>query len=289
MGKWPDSKIKERVRQDKHVIGAMIVDPQVDPRTVMEGCDLLLILFVEDATHLCCTSYSLYGSQQIKEQWLNLSHSLTDFCMGADRFLIEWLLQGEIIHDPQKRLRQLVRWVESYPDEVRQKAMCLEFSLLLRHHVESKMELEQGSFLDAFFCIQCGMRHWARLSAYQSNIYPQDPIWEQAKAISPEVYKLYEELVNGREPLEQRLRLIVLAVEFFIRSHLEECSFYLISQIADREEAPSTEQLLQQSWDRKMDRELVLMLETLVQRSLLKEVVIEESGSRKRGYQLINR
>ncbi len=96
------------------------------------------------------------------------------------------------------------------------------FSLLLRYYEESKVALKQGYLFDAFTCIQYGMCHWARLSAYQLEQYPQSPLWEQVKAINPQVYKLYEELISGCESLEQRLRLVVLAIEFFIRSHLKE-------------------------------------------------------------------
>ncbi len=46
------------------------------------------------------------------------------------------------------------------------------------------------------------------------------------------------------------------------------------------------EQLLQQFWEQRMDWELFLMLEKLVQHSLLKSVVIEQSGLIQRGYQV---
>ncbi len=56
-----DDTIEERLRKSENVIGAVVVDSYVDSRTILDGCDYLLVIFVEEITEVDQTSYFVSG------------------------------------------------------------------------------------------------------------------------------------------------------------------------------------------------------------------------------------
>ena len=87
--------------------------------------------------------------------------------------------------------------------------MGLEFAKLIRSYVDGKALFENKQFLDAYNHVVHSLHHLARLAVIENGLHPELTVWHQVKQIEPEIYKLYEELVNSEETIEKRLELIV--------------------------------------------------------------------------------
>lgn len=67
--------------------------------------------------------------------------------------MIDCLLKGEVLYDPENKLVKLHERLLSFPVELKCKNV-LEFAALLKCHLESKLLLKEGHLLDAYLAIQ---------------------------------------------------------------------------------------------------------------------------------------
>ena len=71
------------------------------------------------------------------------------------------------------------------------------------------------------------LHYLARLSIIEKGFHPEVTVWNQVRRIEPEIYKLYQELIESGEPTDKRVHLMILAVEHAIskRSRVQRSTF----------------------------------------------------------------
>ena len=136
---------------------------------------------------------------------------------------------------------------------------------------------ESHQFLDAYNHVVHSLHHLARLAVIENGLHPELTIWHQVKQIDPEIYKLYEELVNSEETIEKRLELLFLASEFMIHSRTSIGCRPFIGDSCNKEywifnEIMSEEELIPYSVD------LTVLLEYLIDKGFVDVVSIETEG-----------
>ena len=99
--------------------------------------------------------------------------------------------------------------------------MGLEFAKLIRRYMDGRAFFNNHHYLDAYNHIVHSLHHLARLSVIEKGFHPEVKVWNQVKQIEPEIYKLYDELVNSEEDLGKCLELLFLASDFLIHSRIE--------------------------------------------------------------------
>ena len=126
------------------------------------------------------------AEEQIKE-WLLL---------GTNRKIFEWLDNSFILFDRNEYVVNLKKELNEFPFYGRKLKMGIEFAKLIRRYMDGKALFEGHQFLDAYNHVVHSLHHLARLAVIENGLHPELTVWHQVKQIEPEIFKLYEELVN---------------------------------------------------------------------------------------------
>lgn len=158
------------------------------------------------------------------------------------------------------------------------KHIYVEFARFFMAYMEAKEFLKNGHLLDSYNSVHQSLHHWARLAVIEVGERPELTVWEQLKTIDPSVYKLYEELATSQEPLDKRIELLLLALDFSVLSRMESCVQFLLDILRSRKEPWTVEEIIEQSdlADQKIN--VHLLLEKMLKRSLIKEESLEKEG-----------
>ncbi|MFC4077740.1 nucleotidyltransferase-like protein [Salinithrix halophila] len=270
---YPD--LKKHVDESGDALGALVVPAVVVQQIEADGADLLLIVLSErEGTHGRVSTYAV-GTWKVKEVRAHSTRLAADILSGDRPGLVHCFRYGNILYDPDKRIHHICSSLEEFPHELRSKKSCIEFSRLLKNTLETKAYLNKGYLLDAYVTIQNGLQHWGRLAVIDAGQYPHIRLWNQVKPLSPGIYKLYQELVHGNDSLEQRMELVLLAVEYSILSNLTHYCAYILELMAAKPGMWSVEELSRQLALEQMELDLTLLLEELVKRSVLEEVLLQ--------------
>lgn len=280
-------KLRNQLQENPHVVGAIIFPAGMDS-SVPEPVDLILLVFHEKGERGSILSYMM-EIWKVKELRIPLQELMAEVLAGERQEVIDCLLKGEVLYDPENRIIELHKQFLSFPKELQSKKMCLEYSALLRHHLESKLLLKEGHLLDAHLSIQRSLLHWARLTAIESGEYPRFRLWPQVKRINPAVYKLYRELATGEEPLEQRMRLVLLAEEYAVLTKPEQYCEYLLELLASEGGNWSLGEIHRRLEQDQLFLDVTQVIEELVRRSWVEEVATAGETHAEQTYRLIHK
>lgn len=159
-----------------------------------------------------------------------------------------------------------------------------EFIKLVCRYTEAKEFLKQGYFLDSLNSVHQSLHHSARLAVLEVGERPRLNLWEQVRVIDSSVYKLYEELSTSTEPLDKRIELFLLALDFSVLSRLENGVEYLLDVLRSRKEPWTLEEIMEQSFINAHAHAMKSILDKMVKRSLLQEKIIIRNGIQEKGY-----
>ncbi|TDF94189.1 nucleotidyltransferase-like protein [Paenibacillus piri] len=262
-----------RLREDEAVLSILAVDNPSLFSAVTDGFDLLLLVISKEDLKTDQQYHYIKDNCRIQERWISPS-ALNRFILhGEYRNLIYWILKGEILLDRDIYLEGLRHRTLEFPAELREHKLMIEFSRFLRRYLESKEYILEDHVLDAYNNILEALHHWARIVIIEAGIHPEVTVWRQIKTINPGVYKLYEELTLSTETLKQRVQLVLLACEFSVMNKMERCCKTLVEVLASREQAWSLHELQQHEALSDIREELPLLLNKLVKKSLIKEII----------------
>ncbi|WP_102347624.1 nucleotidyltransferase-like protein [Bacillus sp. Marseille-P3661] len=195
---------------------------------------------------------------------------------GTNQRLIAWVLQGKILFERNEYIDELRTLLHEFPINIRKKKIGIEFSKLISSFSAGRDLYDSKQFLDAYSQMIKSLHFLARLSVIEHGFYPEVTVWNQLKHIEPEVYKLYLELVDSKEPIEKRVELLLLASEFAISSRTKVGSSFLIEVMKAKnsdwtiDELQNDEQLQDYVFD------LPLLLQYLVNKNII-EIISEKT------------
>lgn len=190
---------------------------------------------------------------------------------GDNRELVKSFLHGEIIWDIAGELAAFRSYINQFEDGIREKRKLKEFAKFLKMYSEAKKLTAAQDLLDAYYSVLQALKHYARIELIEQGILPESRVWEQVRSLNSVVYKLFDELTDNSETLEQRIQLVLLACEFSLTSKMESCCSPLLRILGSRKEAWSIQELMQFPELAHVKDELPLVLRRLVYRGLIKE------------------
>jgi hypothetical protein len=265
----------QRYQSCSDTIGVAII-PNTSPSAASpDGFDAM-ILVVKTASADTLSHY-IKDNTRIQERCTS-SARLEQWILQGNRKAIHWILQGEIVMDRHLFLEGLRHRLLEFPEEQRRQKLIVEFDLFLKCFLQGKQNLQDGHLLDAYSNILDALKHWARIAVIEEGIRPEVLVWAQVRKINPGVYKFYEELTSNNESLEKRVQLVVLACEFSVMSKMESCCAILLDVLQSRIGAWSLQELMEHPQLKELDLDLPLLLNKLVRKSLIREVVEPAEG-----------
>ncbi|PTX60693.1 uncharacterized protein DUF4037 [Melghirimyces profundicolus] len=279
-------KLIQQLNENRHAAGAMVLSADRKPPVVSGPADLLVLVVTGNPEFSGWNLTYMAGVWKVKELWVGLEELTAEVVNGDRQEVIDCLLDGEVLYDPRQTLRDLCDHLRRFPNELRRKKMCVEFSGLLRGHSESKYYMKEKDVLDAFCSLQKSLQHWVRLALIEKGQYPRGQLWSQVKTISPGIVKLMRELVRGEESMEQRIHLVLLAEEYAILNKLEFYCSYLLDLLSSEDGCWTLSQIHDRLRLERIRLDLSLIMEELVRRALVEEVIINGKGVAEQHYRL---
>ncbi|MDR7003030.1 nucleotidyltransferase-like protein [Neobacillus niacini] len=268
---------QERASQTNTIGVLMVEKKQKSSHTTDSFDDILLIIVKEAEKPLLIKHYTYHDKkaamhiivEDLLKEWILL---------GSNRKIFEWIDDARILFDRNEYVVNLKKELREFPFYGRKIKMGMEFAKLIRRYVDGKALFENHLYLDAYNYVVHSLHHLARLAIIENGLHPELTVWHQVKQIEPEIFKLYEELVNSEETLEKRLELLFLASEFMIHSRTKMGSTHLLDILSEKEywsfnEIMNEKELIPYSVD------MAVLLEYLIEKHLVEVVNVETKGS----------
>jgi hypothetical protein len=267
---------QERASQS-NTLGVVMVEKRQKSSHTTDTFDVILLVIVKEAAQSLLIKHYTYDDQKAAMHIVTETRLKEWLLLGTNRKIFEWLQDAKVLFDRNEYVANLKTELREFPFYGRKVKIGLEFSKLVRRYVDGKGLFEKKQFLDAYNHVVHSLHHLARLAVIENGLHPELTVWHQVKQIEPEIFKLYEELVNSEESIEKRLELLFLASEFMIHSRTNIGSEHLLLILNSKEywtfnEIMNEEELIPYSVD------LAVLLEYLIDKGLVDVVSLETKG-----------
>jgi hypothetical protein len=267
---------QERASQSQ-TLGVLMVEKRQKARPITDLFDIVLLTIVKDAEQPVFVKHYQYNHQKaalfvVTEQQIN-----EWILLGSNRRLIDWLLNGKVLFDRNEYVSQLRTELREFPFQGRKLKMAIEFAKLIRRYMDGKTFYDNNHYLDAFNHVVHSLHHLARLEVIEQGFHPEVTVWNQVRQIGPEIFKLYDELVNSDEPLPKRLELLFLASEFLIHSRTKMGAAHLLDLLKQKEYWTIND-LLTHEEVKNYAVDLPVLIEYLIDKHFVEVLQVETKG-----------
>lgn len=267
---------QERASQ-ANTLGVLMVEKKQKSSHTTDSFDVILLIIVKEAEQPIFIKHYTYDQHKAAMHIITEDKLQEWLLLGTNRKIFEWLDHAKILFDRNEYVANLKTELREFPFYGRKIKMGLEFAKLIRRYVDGKALFESHQHLDAYNHVVHSLHHLARLAVIENGLHPELTVWHQVKQIEPEIYKLYEELVNSEESLEKRLELLFLASEFLIHSRTNVGAAHLLTVLSTKEhwlfnEIMNEKELTPYSVD------MAVLLEYLIDKHQIDVVNIETKG-----------
>lgn len=195
--------------------------------------------------------------------------------LGNNRKVMDWVISGKAVFDRNEYITDLKSEFNEFPKSERKLKIGIEFSKLIRRYIDGKDFFESKHYLDAYNHIVHALHHLGRLSLIEQGFHPEVTVWHQLKQMDPQIYKLYQELVESEESIEKRLELLFLATDFLISSKVKVGASYLMEVLSEKREPWAYNDILGHPKLELYSIDLGVLLEFLVEKQLVKVERVE--------------
>jgi len=265
---------QERASQPS-TLGVLLIENTDQLLATTDTFDLIIFIISTDEEKDLYLKHYYYEEKKLALYMVN-NNKLNEWLMaGSNRRIYDWLLNGKILFDRNDFVHQLIQDLKDFPFHERKLKIGLEFAKLIRRYTDGKKLYEQKHLFDAYNHVIHSLHHLARLSVIEKGFQPEVTVWDQVKSIEPEIYKVYEELINSGEPLNKRLELLFLASEFFIHMRTDIGSSHLL-EVLDKKLKWSIQDIVEEEELKLYSIDIFALLEYLVDKGFL-HIVLEES------------
>ncbi|MCM2533853.1 nucleotidyltransferase-like protein [Neobacillus pocheonensis] len=267
---------QERASQS-NTLGVLMVEKRQKSGHTTDSFDVILLVIVKEAEQPLFIKHYSYDDKKAAMHVIAESLLKEWLLLGTNRKIFEWLHDAKIIFDRNEYVANLKTELREFPFYGRKLKMGLEFAKLIRRYVDGKALFESHLFLDAYNHVVHSLHHLARLAVIENGLHPELTVWHQVKQIEPEIFKLYEELVNSEETLEKRLELLFLASEFMIHSRTNIGAGHLL-EVLKGKEYWSFSEIMNEKELTPYSVDMAVLLEYLIDKHLVEVVNVETKG-----------
>jgi hypothetical protein len=261
-----------------NTLGIILLEKRRPENPATDNFDVILLVVVSEyeTTH-AMKHYQLESGKKAALKVVDVQQLNTWLELGSNRRIVDWIINGKVLFERNDYISGLKQTLTDFPLKNRKKRIGIEFAKLIRRFMDGKELFEMGNFLDAYNHIVHALHHLARLSVIDNGMHPEVTVWSQVRRIEPEVFKLYQELVESEEPLHKKLELLFLASDFLVNKRTNIGSLHLIETMAEKE-VWTIQELISNPEITDYSLEFDALLEFLIDRKLIVIVMEETKG-----------
>lgn len=226
---------QQRASQES-TLGVLFIEKNKPFSPLTDNFDAILFVIVNEAATPWMVKHYEFNEKKAALHIVTNEQLNEWLLFGSNRRVVEWLVNGQVLFDRNEYLEDLINRINEFPFNERMIKIGLEFSKLIRRISDGKELFHAGSHLDSFNHIIHALHHLARLAIIEHGYHPEVTVWSQVKAIEPEIYKLYQELVSTEESLDKRIELLLIAIDFSIMSKTKLGANHFLSILEKKEE-----------------------------------------------------
>lgn len=268
--------IYQEYESQENTLGILLIEKDISV-LLSDTFDINILIVVKEAEQpIYITHYANQG-KKIALHIIMESQIIEWLRSGTNRKLSEWFVVGEVLFDRNECIEQIKNKLKEFPMDDRKFKMSVEFSKLIHCYMDGKAFFENQQYLDAYSHIVRSLHHLGRLSLINKGYHPEMTVWNQVRQIEPEVYKLYNELINSEEELGKRLQLLFLASDFLIHSRIEAGMSYLLDVLKGKDVWSFNEVLSHPSL-RSFVADIEVLFEYLIEKHFIEVLDIEIKG-----------
>lgn len=268
-------KILEHIYQEAEqlpdTLGILKVNKQISPLT--DTYDVIIVV-VSEVESLDISKQYQYGNEKIAVYTVT-NQQIKDWILrGTNRKMIGWIHGGQIVYDKNNYLYNIRRELSDFPFYERKIKLGIEFAKLIRRYMIGKSFFETGQYIDTYnHMIHC-LHHLARLVVIEKGFHPELTVWSQVKALDPEIFKLYKELVTSDESTEKRLELLFIASDFLIHTRTISGASHLM-ELLEEQDQWSMNEIKAHPEANYYGIDLELLIEYLVDKDFIEVIEVE--------------
>jgi hypothetical protein len=263
----------DRLLREEGVIGLLWVAFPFADQPFAIGVNGLLLVVDRDAPPAGATEHWKWSDARIEVHRAHPEELEKRLAAGDDGPWGQWLVQGEILVDPEGWLSGIRQRLGTRPQATRERKLLAEFSRFVETCVQAKQDMKEGRVPDAFSHIVASLHHWAQIVLVEEGLHPGRRMWEEIRRVNPGIYKLFEELTTSTESPDKRVQLLLLACEFAMLTKMKTSCALLLRILASRR-APWTVRELERHPDLQgLGLNLALVLQSLVKRGYIREEI----------------
>ncbi|SFB17059.1 Nucleotidyltransferase-like [Lentibacillus halodurans] len=269
---------QERV-DNPYTLGAILIEKRRPDSPITDNFDVILLFVVSTAeVNWQEQHYEFNGktavmhtiTENLLREWIDTS---------GYRKAVEWIMAGSIIFERDEYISGLKEQLRNFPHKKRDLRKAMEFGKLLKSYTEVKDLYMSEQYKDAFSRMVHSLHYLARLAIIEKGYYPEMTLWNQVKKIDPEVYKLYEELIESNEDIAKRVQLMIIAADFTISRRAKTSAKHLLDIMETKSNAWSYGEMKQNPSIRPYELDLTAMLNYLTEKGIMATEKIETKAA----------
>ncbi len=264
---------------DISTLGIVIIERTKPNSPITDNFDVILLIIVDEAENKWQEKHYEFDGK------IAAMHTVTENLLmewidtSGYRKAVEWVINGKVIFDRNEYLSQLKDQLRNFPHEKRDLRKAMEFGKLVKSYSEVKDLYASEQFKDAYSRMVHSLHYLARLAVIEKGYHPEVTLWNQVRQIDPEVYKLYDELIQSDEAISKRLQLMIIASDFVISTRAEVSARHLLSIMESKEGGWSYGELKQNGKVSPYQLDLTAMLGYLTEKGILIAERIQTKGA----------
>ncbi|MGP4108239.1 nucleotidyltransferase-like protein [Virgibacillus sp. L01] len=264
---------------DTSTLGIVIIERTKPNSPITDNFDVILLIIVDEAENKWQEKHYEFDGK------IAAMHTVTENLLmewidtSGYRKAVEWVINGKVIFDRNEYLSQLKDQLRNFPHEKRDLRKAMEFGKLVKSYSEVKDLYASEQFKDAYSRMVHSLHYLARLAVIEKGYHPEVTLWNQVRQIDPEVYKLYDELIQSDEAISKRLQLMIIASDFVISTRAEVSAKHLLNIMESKEDGWSYGELKQNGKVSPYQLDLTAMLGYLTEKGILIAERIQTKGA----------
>ncbi|MFC3800288.1 nucleotidyltransferase-like protein [Cohnella sp. GCM10012308] len=268
---------------DERLCGLLLVKNLEGSPSFIDGMDRLILALYDDGyiEGKASAEHWKWGDMTILVR-RSTPERMSAWIAGAAHWqpFFQWLNNGEVLLDRDGYLANTRNKLDRWPEQLRERRLISEYSRFLGAYLQAKQNLKDQHAMDAYTNILAALNHWAHIAVIEETLHPEPSLWEQVRRVNPGIFKLYDELTSSGETMEQRVNLVILAVEFAVLTKMKSSSSLLLRILQSRPEPWSLSELQNHPALSGLHLELSPLLRKLAHRGYVAEIArgVKEHG-----------
>src|SRR5690625_4223560 len=262
----------EEYANDLNTLGILIMEKTEPNSPVTDGFDVVLLIIVKNINNNWYVKHYDMGGKSVALHIVNEEMLVSWIDTSGYRRAVEWIIYGKAVLDRNGYIFQLKNKLRDLPASKRELRKIIEFGKLVKSYHEAKYLFESAEYKDTYSKILYSLHYLARLAVIEQGYYPEVTVWRQVRQIDLEVYKLYEEFIDGNEELEKRIRLMLIAMDFIINSRAEDSVKHLLNIFRSKDSAWSYAELKSLPIVEAYSLDLAAILSYLLDKNIIQSV-----------------